>query len=112
MFSFLRRSRDPFFGNPDKLRELLDGDEPFYLVDVRSRQEYARGYIRSAEHIPYEEITERPPTDDRSALIVLYCHSGARSETARRALLDAGYERVHNFGGIVHWPDGLVGGTA
>lgn len=111
MISFFRRARDPFFGDSDRLRGLLDGDEPFFLVDVRSRQEYARGHIRGAEHVPYEQIAERPPTDDRSALIVLYCHKGARSETARRALQDAGYERVHNFGGIIHWPDGLVGGT-
>lgn len=110
MFSYKRRSDDPYYDNPQRLRELLDGDAPYYLVDVRSREEYDSGHIRGASHVPYLEIGARPPTDDQSALIVVYCHSGGRSETAKRSLLRKGYTNVFNFGGIVHWPGELVGG--
>jgi rhodanese-related sulfurtransferase len=108
MFRFRRKAHDPYFNNPQALEELLDGDEEFHLVDVRSPPEVREGRIPGAQHIPYLEIGDRPPTEDRSALIVLYCHSGGRSETARRTLRAKGYERVYNFGGIVHWPGKLV----
>jgi rhodanese-related sulfurtransferase len=110
MLWFRRTSDDPYFNNPEKLKELMEGDEEFVLVDVRSHEEYADGYIPGARHIPYEKIGDSPPTDDPSELIVLYCHSGGRSDTAKRTLERMGYERVHNFGGVVHWPDELDGG--
>lgn len=100
---------DPYFDRADRLAALTSGDEPFTLVDVRSQEEWDAGTIPGAIHIPYLEIDARPPTDDKDELIIVFCHSGARSETARRMLLKKGYRRVHNFGGIIHWPGELTG---
>jgi len=108
MFPFRRKARDPFYDNPARLNELLQSGSTFHLVDVRTADEYREGHIRGSVHIPYAEIDERPPTDDRSELIVVYCHSGGRSETARRKLVAMGYEQVYNFGGILHWNGELV----
>ena len=108
---FRRKPADPYYRNPAKLRDLLDGDEEYHLVDVRTAEEYREGHIRGAVHIPYLEIGDRRPTADQSALIVVYCHSGGRSENAKRTLVEKGYQRVCNFGGIVHWPGELTGDT-
>jgi len=107
MISLFRTNRHPY-RDPEKLRALIDGSEPYHLVDVRSREEFEDGYIPTAVWIPYEQIVETPPTRDRDALIILYCYSGVRSETARKSLIQAGYRRVYNFGGIIHWPGELV----
>ena len=104
-----QRNSDPYFDNAEKLAELLAGGSEYTLVDTRSIEEWNDGYIPSAVHIPYEEIGDRPPTADKDALIVVYCHSGVRSETAKQTLLADGYTSVYNFGGIIHWPGELVG---
>jgi phage shock protein E len=59
-----------------------------YWIDVRTAEEYADGHVRQAVNIPYEEITARigEVTDDKDALIYLYCRSGRRSGIAREAL--------------------------
>jgi rhodanese-related sulfurtransferase len=107
MISLFRTNRHPY-RDPEKLRALIDGPEPYHLVDVRSREEFEDGYIPTAVWIPCEQIVETPPTRDPDALIILYCYSGVRSETARKLLIQAGYRRVYNFGGIIHWPGELV----
>jgi rhodanese-related sulfurtransferase len=97
------------FGDPAELKRLIDEQErPYYLVDVRSAEEVAEGVIPTARHIPLYLIGVQPPTDDRDALIVLYCHSGGRSAFAKRELESRGYRNVENFGGVIHWPYDLV----
>lgn len=112
MFWFNNRSDDPWFDESDKLQALIESDERFYLLDVRSDDEFAEGAIPGALHVPYLEVAERVPTDDTSALIIVYCHSGGRSETAKDILVSRGYTNVHNFGGIIHWRGRMTGGSA
>lgn len=77
--------------------------ERFVLVDVRTPAEFADGHIPTAINIPHNEIILRPPTLDKDETIVLYCRSGNRSAQAARALKQAGYRRVIDFGGISRW---------
>lgn len=101
------------FLDPDRLLELIeDPPESFYLVDVRTEREYRAGHIPGAILIPYGEIAEKPPTDDRDALIVVYCRTGGRSARADWSLRDAGYTRVLDWGGIVDWPHRTVSGSS
>lgn len=73
-----------------------------YWIDVRTAEEYADGHVRQAVNIPYEEITARigEVTDDKDALIYLYCRSGRRSGIARDALERAGFSNAINLGGL------------
>ncbi len=73
-----------------------------YWIDVRTAEEYADGHVRQAVNIPYEEITARigEVTDDKDALIYLYCRSGRRSGIAREALERAGFSNAINLGGL------------
>ncbi|MFW5884190.1 MAG: rhodanese-like domain-containing protein [bacterium] len=101
------------FLDPDRLLELIeDPPEDFYLVDVRTEREYRTGHVPGAILIPYGEIAENPPTDDRDALIVVYCRTGGRSARADDSLRDAGYTRVLDWGGIVDWPHRTVSGSS
>ena len=36
--------------------------------------------------------------------LYVYCRSGQRSTTAKRKLLEMGFEEVYNVGGIISWP--------
>ncbi len=71
-------------------------------IDVRTAEEYAVGHVSEAINIPYDQIAARIPevTDDRDALIYLYCRSGRRSGIAKDSLDRLGYRNVVNIGGL------------
>jgi len=99
------------YEDPARLLELIENTPAdFYLVDTRTREEYLSGHIPGAIHRDYREIGEDLPTDDRDALIVVYCLSGVRSNRAARTLRGEGFERVLDWGGIVDWPYAVVTG--
>src|SRR5215216_3905792 len=69
------------------------------FVDVRERDEWDVEHIPGAVHIPRERLESRieQTAPDRSAPLVLYCESGARSAFAARTLNELGYEDVRNL---------------
>jgi phage shock protein E len=72
------------------------------VIDARTPREFRSGHIDGAISIPYDTIVEKisDHAADRSTRIVIYCHSGARSGAAKRALEKAGYTHVVNGGGL------------
>ena len=77
----------------------------FVLVDVRSPEEHAGGYIPGTDfNIDFREIKARhkelgaKPGDH----IVVYCQSGHRSNIAAETLADLGYNRVYNVSGSMN----------
>ena len=68
------------------------------VVDVRTPREFAGGRAERAVNIPYDVIVEEigAYAPDKEQAIVLYCHSGTRASTAKKALLRAGYTHVAN----------------
>ena len=99
------------YEDPDGLAALIAGkSRPYYLVDVRSADEYASGHIPSAVNIPVADIRTRPPTKDKDALIIVYCLSGRRSRQAKAALDEMGYRLVVDFGALGRWNGDLVPG--
>lgn len=79
----------------------LVADGSALLVDVRTQEEIAEGYLNGALHIPYQNIVPALAklTLPKDADIVLYCRSGNRAGKAAEALRKAGYSRVINAGG-------------
>lgn len=73
-----------------------------YWIDVRTPEEYAAGHVSGAVNIPYEVIGQRisEVTEDRDAVIYLYCRSGRRSGIALDTLTEAGYSNAINAGGL------------
>ncbi len=97
------------YADPARLAELVASGEPaYFLVDVRTAEEFAAGHIPTAINIPVSEIGRRPPTDDKGALIIVYCGSGARSARSKAVLEGLGYTRVVDFGPISRWTGSIV----
>ena len=77
------------------------------IIDVRTGQEYASGYIDGAINIPVENISSI--NYDKDTIIILYCASGMRSSNAAQTLVDLGYTNVYNLdGGLINWGFELV----
>jgi sulfur-carrier protein adenylyltransferase/sulfurtransferase len=89
-----------------ELKDMLDGGENIFLVDVREPNEYEIVSIPSATLIPKGEFLsgaalERLPQDKR---IVLHCKSGMRSAECLAVVKDAGFsDAVHVGGGVLAW---------
>jgi len=85
--------------------KLIDNDA--VIIDVRTGEEFASGYIDGAINIPVENISSIDYPKD--TVIILYCVSGARSSSAAETLVDLGYTNVYSLdGGIINWGAGLV----
>jgi len=72
------------------------------LIDVRTPGEFAGGHIKGALNIPVSSISTgiQKTAKDKSAAIIVYCHSGARSGSAKKNLAKAGYTNVVNAGSL------------
>lgn len=91
------------------LQKLIkDKAPPYILVDVRTPEEFRGGAIPTAVNIPVDQITDKPPTQDKGALIIVYCRSGSRSAMAASMLKRSGYTNVVDFGGIGRWKGEVV----
>lgn len=93
-----------------ELQNKLNAKENFVLLDVRTQEEYNAGYIAGAILLPYDEINAKATIvlPDKEKEIVLYCRSGRRSAIAKKSLLDLGYQKVVDFGGVKRWEGALV----
>ena len=73
------------------------------VLDVRNPDEYETAHVPGAVLIPLGELTSRlDEVPDADPLYVI-CAAGARSLTATKALLDAGYSAVSVAGGTNGW---------
>ena len=97
----------------EQAKAIMDSDEPFILLDVRTEEEFIEHRIDGAILIPHTEIGERASAElpDKDALILIYCLRGIRSEAAARELVDIGYTNVYDFGAINDWHFGTVSGV-
>lgn len=90
----------------DEAYNMMETEESFILIDVRTEEEYKEKRIAGSILIPDYEIDKRAESDlpDKNALILIYCRSGRRSADAANKLIDMGYTNVYDFGGIIDWP--------
>lgn len=92
---------------------LMETEEDYIILDVRTAEEYKEKHIPHAINIPNEtigteEISELP---DKEKLILVYCRSGNRSKQASRKLVNLGYTNIVEFGGINDWTGETVSGA-
>ena len=85
---------------------MMDAEQDYIILDVRTEEEFAEGHIPGAVLIPDYEIGERAQEmlPDKEQLIFVYCRSGNRSKKASAELAEMGYTNVKEFGGIIDWP--------
>lgn len=69
------------------------------LVDVRTPQEFAKGYIPGAVNIPIDDLRERMSELSHHSAVIAYCQVGQRGYLATRMLLQAGFNVANISGG-------------
>ena len=89
---------------PNELKQMIDADRDFVLLDVREEWEYQLVHIEGAVSIPLGELPRRSrelsPVDE----IIVYCHHGMRSLDAAYLLQQLGFKSVLSVvGGIDRW---------
>ena len=90
----------------EEAKQIMDSEEGYIILDVRTQEEYDQGHIPGAIVISHEEIAEKAEEvlTDKDQLILVYCRSGRRSKIASEALVELGYTNIKEFGGISDWP--------
>jgi rhodanese-related sulfurtransferase len=100
--------------NVAQVKAALDEGRIDLLLDVREADEWARGHIPGAIHVPrglleWYADPETPYampqlTANRAAHIVVHCATGSRSLLAAQTLRSMGYSNaVSMLGGIEDW---------
>lgn len=93
----------------NEVKKIIDDYDNYtdtVIVDVRTNDEYESGHIKGAVNVPVSEIKSIDISKDKK--IVVYCRSGSRSNTAAKELIELGYEKVYDMGGINDWKFELV----
>ena len=90
----------------EEAKQIMDSEESYIILDVRTQEEYDQGHIPGAIVISHEEIEEKAEEvlTEKDQLILVYCRSGRRSKIAAKALVELGYTNIKEFGGISDWP--------
>ncbi|MCK5815479.1 MAG: rhodanese-like domain-containing protein [Flavobacteriaceae bacterium] len=76
------------------------------LVDVRTPEEYAQGYIKNAMNVNISdpEFLANTVLLDKSKPVYVYCRVGHRSVDALKVLKAAGFIEIYNYsGGFEEW---------
>jgi len=87
--------------------EQLKKETNAFLLDVRTAQEVAEGYIPNATNIDIhlgQGFLNEIEKLDKSKTYFVYCRSGARSGQACAIMNSLGFENAYNLvGGFMNW---------
>lgn len=93
---------------PHEVKEKLEEEEDFVLLDVREQDEWKKSHISGAQYLGKGVLerdieTEYPDTDQE---LILYCGGGFRSALAADNLQKMGYSNVKSMeGGFRSWTE-------
>lgn len=88
------------------LKRIMEGGEPFKLVDVRSKEDYAKEHIKGAMNIPLDGLDKAKQLLKPADNIIVYCDSYvcSASSSAARMLSRMGFTNVRDYkGGLYEW---------
>lgn len=85
--------------------EVNTNGEDYFLIDIRSNEDYSNGHIENSINIPYQEITKvdnlkRIPSDKK---VVLIGYTGNDASQVVRILNQIGYDSYVMFQGMRVW---------
>ena len=80
---------------------LLINRENALLVDLSSNQDYERGHIAGAKHVPLSQFDpeNKELAKVKELPVAVYCKNGTTSAQAAKRLLKAGFTQVYWLGG-------------
>jgi NADPH-dependent 2,4-dienoyl-CoA reductase/sulfur reductase-like enzyme/rhodanese-related sulfurtransferase len=93
--------------NPLELKERLDGDDEFVLLDVRRDDEYSRVHFADPRglHIHVVDLKRRVDEIPKDKEIIIFCATSVRAYNAERTLRGLGFGDVKILdGSLAAWP--------
>lgn len=93
--------------SPETIRERIENDESFDLVDIRDDEAYEDGHLPDAEHLTVADLEETVVDREWADEVVVYCYIGETSIQAARLIDEYGdAESVASMdGGYDAWND-------
>lgn len=90
---------------PLQFDSLISKDTSISVLDVRTAEEFASGYIENAINIDFyaSDFMEQAAKLPREKKVLIYCLSGGRSGEAAKKLREKGYAVVELKGGLASW---------
>ena len=86
------------FGGYPKIDLKATIDEGAYLVDVRTKGEFAEGHVKGSINIPLDRVPGELAKFKNKKNIIVFCRSGGRSSQAKSILEQNGFTNVINGG--------------
>lgn len=90
----------------EEANKLLNENKDVFILDVRTKGEYANGHIPGATLIPSTEIASRVHELEKylNKPILVYCASGGRSPGAVQILVKNNFTEIYHLSrGISSW---------
>jgi rhodanese-related sulfurtransferase/thioredoxin-related protein len=97
--------------NKAQVKELMienSGVKDFYILDVRTPEEFASGTIENSINIDFfsEDFPKTLENYDKEAVYLVYCLGGGRSSKAVKIMDEMGFEYIYHYeGGYMDWSD-------
>jgi rhodanese-related sulfurtransferase len=87
---------------PQRAQEMIKRGE-VEVVDVRPVREWEQGHVPGARLLSLDEVRSNPAVLPAEGVLFV-CAGGVRSQTAARAALEHGIQRVYSLaGGTLSW---------
>ncbi|MCH1430516.1 MAG: rhodanese-related sulfurtransferase [Chlamydiales bacterium] len=98
--------------SPKEWREMMESDEPYFMIDVRNDYESKIGHFEGAECPDLRQFrdfreyaqnlkTTKPPENTK---VMMYCTGGIRCELYSEVLREQGYNDVYQLdGGVIKY---------
>jgi len=88
-----------------EVKKAIDTKQDILLLDVRTPEEYAQGFIKESMLMPKQTLREDvKKITNKTKIIYVHCRSGIRSAQAVEQLREFGYTNVYSMtGGILSW---------
>ncbi len=95
------------------LKQQLDKKDFGMIVDVRTPEERAQGYIPDSHHVPMTTILANSLDTPKDEEVILVCGTGYRANIVASHLKQDGFSHVHSLaGGLTAWQNAGFGLTA
>ncbi|WP_040211447.1 rhodanese-like domain-containing protein [Clostridium polynesiense] len=92
-------------------KELIENNKNVLVLDVRTKDEFARGHIKNAKLIPVSELDQRLSSikSYKDKPVLVHCASGGRSPRAVKLLLKNEFTQIyHLYRGLNSWKYNLI----
>lgn len=93
------------FIETDELAYFIDSLNGYYLLDIRTSDEYSISHIKGSVLVEFDSFNiDKINHIPKDSVVVVYCSVGYRSESIGEIMINNGYQNVYNlYGGIFKW---------